>query len=252
MIRFADKRNIGFPLLLAVAVMFLWICQAAAKDKDKTGYEKDDVFHDNRYGYSFEVPKDWKVGKTYKDPDDKPSPDRVMIYRKKFRIPVKLQEHRELVQRPTVFIAIDSTNLPPAQFFQQVSTAHDLNDFESAIVSKSVLFERGVETPPEVMETLPVTIGGHSATRWEVRLQYAHRLDTSFGTQSVRDWKVGYVYLVPLDGVMMYIEQVCENQSFDTLEPEFETMTKTLKFAGESGADSTATTTKTKSDGEQK
>ncbi len=234
--RFGAIRHI--LILPTLAILLLSSGFAFGKDDNKTGYEKDDVFYDNRYGYSFELPEDWKVGKTYDEKDGR-SIDRVIVFRKKFRIPVKLQEYRELVQRPTALILIDSTEMTPAQLFQRITGSHELDKFGEAIISRSILLQRGVQTPAQVTESVPVTIAGREGVRWQVRLEYAHQLQTQFGPQLVRDWWVGNVYILQLDGKLMYLEQVCENQSFDSLMEEFGVITSTLKFASDSSADST-------------
>lgn len=234
------KLSARTSILLTIALLLLGTGLSLAKDDDKTGYEEDDIFYDNRYDYSFELPEEWEVGKTYDDPDDEPSSDRVIVYRKKFRVPVKLQENRGLVQRPTTMILIDSTDLPAPEMFQAIAGAHDLTDFQDAIVSRTVLFQRGTQVRPEIIESLPAEVAGYSAVRWLVRLEYAHQINTQFGPDLVRDYKTGYVYLVPMDGLMMYIEQVCENQSFDTLVEEFDSIINSLEFAGGTDADSTA------------
>jgi hypothetical protein len=228
---FANIRaTITKSLLLIISVLLLMSALSLAKDDDKTGYEEKGVFHDNRYDYSFELPKDWKIAKTFKDPESEPASDRVIAVCKKVRVPVKLQGNRELVQRPTMLILIDSTQLAAREFFQQIASSYELDPYQDAIVSRTILLQRGAQSRPEILESLPTKVAGHDAIRWLVRLEYAHQLETSFGPQLVRDWKKGHIYLVPLDGMLMYIEQVCENQSFETIESDFSTILNSLTF----------------------
>ena len=188
---------------------------------------KDSICTDNLFGYSLQIPPEWKskIGKGN-------SPDRVILQQKNARVPVKLSGSPELAQRPTIMIFADSCNLSADSFFTYLRAETGKSALKDKILSKSVFFERGAPSDADVIDKLPTQVAGRNGLRIRVRLEYtatamARGTDTP---STVRDFRAGFVYVIPFDGWMMYIEEVGENQFLEALMEPFDSVIKSLKL----------------------
>lgn len=81
-------------------------------------------------------------------------------------------------------------------------------------------------------------IGGQNATRWQIRREYSVQVqkDDTTPPQLIRDYRVGYVYIVAFDGWLLYMEMACENQFRDELEDHFKNIASSITFRSNSSA----------------
>jgi hypothetical protein len=137
----------------------------------------------------------------------------------------------------------DSTALTPTQFFEFLQTDTGKSQFKEEIIRKSIFLDRGTTYHFEIINQLPKQILGQPALKLEMRMKYdaeapmmgGRETDVGRSTSSkefnlVRDFRMGYVYLVPFEGWLMYVEIFCENQFFDSLKPVFDQVIDSLKF----------------------
>lgn len=220
------------PAAIGVILLFPGIVEAK-KESDKAGYIERDTYFDNRFGFSFRIPSGWRTSKIQKEP----TAERILLTQRSYRIPVKLQHDRGAAQRPTVIICADSTRQTPEEFFRELRTAEKPSPFAEKVITRSVFLQRGSQHPLEVMETREENVGGFPAVRYRLWMEYTVPVeDARLGTTGlIRDRKAGNIYLVPFEGWMLYIEQVAENQFFDSLSDDFNLIINSLTFGDEKG-----------------
>jgi hypothetical protein len=219
----------------AGALLLLFATSLSAGDKSaETGIIKDGIYHDTRFAFSVKIPTDWREAKLRKEP----SAERILMVQRKPRVPLRLQDSPEAAVRPSVMIFTDSTTMTPAEFFAFIRADTGKTDFKQRILAKSVFLEQGVPNEIEVMEKMTTKILGRDATRMKVRLEYSARVENpgmSKKPVQVNDYRIGYIFLVPFDGWLMYIEEVCENQFLQSLQPDFDTVINSLAVDSTAG-----------------
>ncbi len=220
-----------FVLCLAMSLSAADKSASSAKPGE-TGYVKDAVYHDARFGFSMAIPVDWREAKLRKEP----SPERLLLVQRKPRIPLRLQDEPDLAVKPSIMIFADSTSMAPDAFFNYLRADTGKTDFKQKILAKSIFLEAGASNEVQVLDKVPVKIAGKDVTRLRVRLEYNVRV-TSPGMKTpsqVNDFRVGYIYIVPFDGWLLYIEEVCENQFLESLQKDFDSAINsvTMETAG--------------------
>ncbi len=233
--------------LMKNSLKFLWImavlgsviCAVALAKKEKAGVIKDGWYADNRFGFSIFIPSDWKDGGA----KDEPTSERIMFAWRKPRIPLKLKDNPGEALKPFVRIFADSTTMSAVEFLDSLRVGSVKDPFRDKILSKSIFFERGISNPPEIAPVENVKIGGRDAKRWYIRREYSVQIQKDEVTppELVRDYRQGYVYIVPREGWLLYMEMACENQFRDDLEGEFQKVAFSLTFLSNAPtADSTS------------
>ncbi|MGB5107609.1 MAG: hypothetical protein WBP29_04935 [Candidatus Zixiibacteriota bacterium] len=220
------KKSTQILSVLTIAVLAL--CSLALAKKEKVGTVENGWYSDSRFGFSLNIAPEWKTAGL----KDEPSPERVMFEWRKPRVPLKLKSSPNDALRPFVRIFADSTTLGPVEFLDSLNVGSTKDSFRDKILSKSTFFERGKSNPPEISTALTVMIGGHRAYQWSIRREYSVQIqkDNITPPELVRDYRFGYVYIVPADGWLLYLEMACENQFRDDLDLEFQKVASSITF----------------------
>jgi hypothetical protein len=226
-------------ILWLMTVAGLVICAVAFAKKEKVGVVKDGWYSDSRFGFSVFMPSDWKDAGA----KDEPSPERIAFIWRKARIPLKLKNNPNEALKPFVRIFADSTTMSAREFLDSLNVGSTKDSYRDKILSKSTFFERGLSNPPEITPAEAVKIGGRDALRWHVRREYSvqYQKDEVTPPQLIRDYRVGYVYIIPGEGTLLYLEMACENQFRDDMEGEFQKVVSSITFSSATPkSDSTA------------
>ncbi len=239
------KRKVTNKLMKKTAVLTwllvfsgLLVCAVAFAKKEKVGIIENGWYSDSRFGFSIAIPAEWKDAGL----KNEPTPERIMFEWRKPRIPIKLKSNPGEALRPFVRIFADSTGLSTREFFDSLNVGSTKDAFRDRILSKSIFFQRGMSNPPEIEPPTIEEIGGFDATRWHIRREYSVQVqrDEITPPELVRDYRVGYVYIVGFDGWLLYMEMACENQFRDELEDQFKKVASMLTFrAAPASTDST-------------
>ena len=234
----------SFVSVLTIVVVALF--SLALAKKEKVGTIENGWYSDGRFGFSLNIPEEWKTAGL----KDEPSPERLQFEWRKPRIPMKLKNSPGDALRPFIRIYADSTAFTPAEFLDSLNNGRVKDAFRDKIVSKSTFFERGVSNPPEISTPKTVSIGGRTAYRWAIKREYSvqFRKDDVTPPELVRDYRAGYVYILPGDGWLLYLEMACENQFRDDFEAEFEKVASSITFRSSAAVTDSVTTI----DGSQK
>lgn len=204
------------------------ISAVAFAKKEKVGTIEKGWYSDSRFGFSMPIPSEWKDAGV----KNEPTPERIMFEWRKPRVPIKLKSNPGEALKPFVRIFADSTTLTAAAFFDSLNVGSTKDEFRDKIISKSTFFQRGLSNPPEIAGPTFEKIGGQNANRWQIRREYSVQIqkDETTPPQLIRDYRVGYVYIVPFEGWLLYIEMACENQFRDELEENFRNVASSITF----------------------
>lgn len=223
--------------LALTAILVLGMGLTAQAKKEKVGVLNKGVFTDNRFGFSITMPKEWRDGGLR----DEYSPERISFLYKRTRVPARLRDNPEEALRPIVMVFADSNTLPTAAFVDSLRSGLTKDSFRDKILNKSVFFQRGAPNPAEQLRVQNVKIGGRDAVQYQMRREYAVQVQPEGRSvpELVREFRSGWVYLIPLEGALVYMELVCERQFENELQPEFEAFINSVTFDQAAG-DSTA------------
>jgi hypothetical protein len=212
--------------LIVGVFLFSMVSLSAADKSAEVGYIKDGIYHDARFGFSIKIPVDWREAKLRKDP----TPERLLLVQKKPKVPLQLQKSPESAVKPSVMIFADSTTIAPQVLFAFLRADTGKTELKSRILSKSVLLDQGTPSVIQIMEKTTVKILGQEAIKLRARLEYTVRVESpnSSAMIQVNGFRAGYVYIVPFSGWLMYIEQACENEFLQSLQPDFDSMINSL------------------------
>jgi hypothetical protein len=216
--------------LIVVAFLSATTSLSAGDKSPEVGYIKDGIYHDARFGYSIKIPVEWREAKLRKEL----TPERLLLVQKKPKVPLRLQNSPELAARPTVMIFADSTAMSPQEFFAFLRADTGKTEFKNRILSKSVLLDQGTASVIQILQKTTAKILGQEAIKLGARLEYTVRVEspTTSAMVQVNGFRVGYIYIVPFSGWLMYIEVACENEYLESLQPDFDAMINSLTLEG--------------------
>jgi hypothetical protein len=220
-------------LSATLIVVVCWISTASLSAADKStdvSYIKDGIYHDVRFGFAVKIPVDWKEAKLRKEPTS----ERLLLIQKKPKVPLRLQNSPESAVKPSIMIFADSTSMSPESFLAFLRADTGKTEFKTRILSKSVLLDQGTPSVVQILKKTTVKILGQEAVRLGARLEYSVRVEspTTTAMVQVNGFRAGDVYVVPFPGWLMYIEQACEDEYRESLQPDFDTMINSLAFEG--------------------
>lgn len=214
--------------LLLLTISGFVVCAVAQAGKGKVGVVKDGWYVDSRFGFSLSIPQEWKEAGI----KDEPNSERLVLAWRKPRAPLKLRDNPNEALKPFARIYADSTSMSALAFFDSLRVGSTKDSFRDKILSKSVFFERGLSNPAEISPVEAVKLAGRNAFRWYIRREYSVQIQKDEVTppQLVRDYRVGYVYIIPGDGWILYLEMACENQFRDEFEDQFKKVAFSITF----------------------
>jgi hypothetical protein len=231
-------RKFFFILLATALLVSVSVCPTTAGDDERTGTVDDNKYVDHRFGFSVQLPESWKVAK----PKDEPHPQRLIAEEKHPRVPIKLQENPGAATKPTLIVFADSTDMTPQEFMNFLRADTTESDFKEKLLDRTILLDAFSKYNTDILSTTTVEFLGRQATRMVARLQY-EAVGYMRGRNEeikVNDFRVGYIYLVPMDGWLMYVEFACENQFAEALEESFGEILDSFTWVTEA-SDSTKT-----------
>ncbi len=220
-------RKACFYFLVCTLALALLVPQLAGKGKEKTGTVEDNLYSDTRFGFTIQLPSDWKIGKRKKELNCQ----RLVAEKKNPRIPQRLRNDPSWATPPTLMIFADSSDLTPAQFFAFLQSDTTKSEFKKKINGTTVLFDPFSRDEPDIILQVADKLGGLPAWRVKARRQYevqGLQVSGRVGTSAVRDFVSGYVYVIQGEGWLAYLELVCENQFLPVLEETFTEITKSF------------------------
>ncbi len=212
--------------LIVGAFLLSMVSLLAADKSTEVGLIKDGIYHDARFGFSVKIPVEWREAKLRKEPTS----ERLLLVQKKPKVPLRLQNSPEAAVKPSVMIFTDSTAMSPQAFLAFLQADTGKTEFRSRILSKSVLLDQGTPSEIQILKQTTVKILGQEAIKLGARLEYTVRVENP-GTSAmiqVNGFRAGYIYIVPFSGWLMYVEQACENEYLESLQPDFDTMINSL------------------------
>jgi hypothetical protein len=201
--------------------------QLAGKGKEKTGTVEDNLYSDTRFGFTIQLPSDWKIGKLKKELNCQ----RLVAEKKNPRIPPQLRDDPSWATPPTLMIFADSNDLSAEQFFAFLQSDSTKSELKKKINSTTVLFDLFSRDEPDILLQVADKLGGLPAWRVKARRQYEAQgiqLSGRGGTAAVRDFVSGYAYVIRGEGWVAYLELVCENQFLPVLEEKFTEIMKSF------------------------
>ena len=232
-------RKACFYLLVCTLLVALLVPQLAGKGKEKTGTVEDNLYNDTRFGFTIQLPSDWKIGKLKKELNCQ----RLVAEKKNPRVPPRLRDDPSWATSPTLMIFADSSDLSPTQFFAFLRSDTTKSEFKKKINSTTVLFDPFSQDEPDILLQMTAKLGGLPALRMKARRQYEAQgvqLSGRGGITAVRDFVSGYIYVVKGEGWLAYLELVCENQFLPVLEETFTEITNSFGIPAPEPEDSTA------------
>lgn len=221
------RKILQWSLICALGAL-LWPSGLQAGNP-RTGEVKDNKYTDTRFGFSVQVPDDWKIAK----PKKEFTTLRLLAEQKNPQVPVKLRSDPSYAQKPTVLIFCDSTDMAPMEVYHFLQSDSGKSQFKDDVLLKSVMLYRLSPYRMDIVRQIPVEVAGAKGVKLVGRVQYDARVELPGRNriELVRDFRVGTIYLIPFDGWMMYIEQVCENDFYPTLEETFDKIVNSITFA---------------------
>lgn len=221
------RKRIVIAVIMMIVIGAFVTSDIDAGKKPKTGETKDHVYRDFRFGFSVEYPADWKASK----PKKEYHPLRFLVQEKGHIVPVKLRNNPEYAVKPTMMIFADSTNLTPEQFFTYLQSDSGKSEFKTKILQKSILLDRTSRYEMEVVQRRKAKVLGVDAVKIKGRVEYVAQVTVpGRGPQVVKDYRSGFIYLVPFEGWLLYIEQYCENELLPSQIDAFDSMISSLTF----------------------
>lgn len=221
------KIKVSATLVYGVTLLALFFLAAAVAEKQpETGVIKEGVYRDSRFGFSVKLPQDWREAKLRKEP----TAERLVMTQRKPRVPIRLQDNADQAAKPTAMFFADTCNMTPEIFYEFLQRDTVRSELKDRILTKSVFLEQGSSNHIEILDQTHVTVAGKSALKIRGRLEYAatvqkNPMDTP---TMIRDFRAGFIYIIPFDGWLMYIEEVAESQFLPSLTPDFDMIVKSL------------------------
>ena len=223
----------------AVAALFLIgllaLPQVEGAKKPRTGEIKENRYQDLRFGFALQLPQEWKMAK----PKKEYTPQRLVAEQKNPRIPMKLRSDPGWAVTPTVMVFADSTDMAAGEFFTFLQSDSGKTELKDKILSKSILLAPVAKHDVNIQTRTSAEIGGREALKLKAKLEYEALISGRSGATLIRDYRVGHIYIIPLEGWLLYVELVCENQFFPSLHETFEKIMASLTFA-DTESDTTA------------
>lgn len=224
------RRNLVTLLISSLCALLLTTTLSAGGPR--TGEIKDNKYTDTRFGFSVQLPEDWKIGK----PKKEMSSLRLIAQQKNPAVPIKLRSDPDWALRPTILILCDSTDMTPREFFDFLRSDSGDSEFKDEVLLRSVLLHRLSSYRLDLLTETIEDIAGAKALELTGRLQYDAQVELPGRSriELVRGFRIGHIYLVPFDGWLMYIEQACENEFLQNLDEVFAGVVHSITFGDSS------------------
>lgn len=218
-------------MLIAIVVGSLLLIPSLRAGNPRTGEVKDNKYTDLRFGFSVQIPDDWRIAK----PKKEYTPQRLIAEQKNPRVPVKLRRDPRWAVKPTLVVIADSTGLTDQNFYNFLHCDTCKSEFKDEVLLRSILLSPSSSHRFDLIEDKAAEVAGAPAKRLTGRIQYDAQVEVPGRDQIelVRGRRTGYIYLIPREGWLMYIEMVCENDFFPSLDETFSEIIDSIDFGGE-------------------
>jgi hypothetical protein len=216
-------------VILLVSVFLISVAPYALAGKKAAGEcVGDSMYIDNRFGFSFVKPSDWKFQEVYQDKDI----ERVVIVQKSAPVPPQFTgEKKGYFTRPQLTILAMETDQRPKDYVEFLLAEKGKDDLKNEAYNKFQLLRRDTEYTFERTKTRNVKIGGKHGIKVVGRRQYYYAFEDD--EKPLSDFISGYIYLIGGDNCIVLMEFVCEREMERSLEPDLDMIIDGFAFAGE-------------------
>lgn len=199
-------------------------------DAKKAGEVKDNVYHDNSYDFSLQIPDGWSASiKTDKNAL------RMTMDQKSPVPPYQFQGGlRDYMQIPTMAVMVDTTSLGAGEFVDSLLSS----SFESEQKKFMYKYLKIISRSHELVKRKEVTFAGNLSVMMEARQPYEITVakGTSDKSDVINDNKYGTIFVTVRDGEVYVISMICEYRTSQQILDMYNEMINSLKF----GSDKTA------------
>ncbi len=215
---------------IAVTVVLFIACIGAPVEAKKAGEVKDNVYTDEGYNFSMEIPDGWSASiKSAK------YALRLTMDQKSPVPPYQFRGNlRDYMQIPTMAVIVDTTSLGANEFVDSLLSP----TFESKQKKFMDKYLKIFSRPYELVKRQEVTFLGKLAVMMEARQAYEITVAQQGSDRAdvVNDNKYGTVFATVRDGHVYLITMICEYRTSQPIVDMYNQMISSLKFGADKEA----------------
>lgn len=218
---------------LMVSFCLACFCSHAVAGDDAGKNVGDSMYVDNKFGFSFMVPKTWEIQEISKNKDIK----RVVLLQKSPTVPPQFaeREKKRYFTRPQITILADETESNPKDYAEFLLAEKGKDDLKKKANGKFLLLRQDTEYSFErKRKPKSVKIGGAHGIKILGRKQYFWPFAVG---QNLSDYISGYIYVLEAENGIVLVECVGERELLKTLDPDFEYILDSFMFSMEESDD---------------
>ncbi len=215
---------------IAVTVVLFIACVGAPVEAKKSGEVKDNIYTDNDYDFSMQIPDGWSTSiKSSK------YALRMTMDQKSPVPPYQFQGGlRDYMQVPTMAVIVDTTSLGANEFVDSLLSS----SFESDQKKFMYKYLKIVSRPYELVKRQEITFQGKMAVLMEARQAYEITVAKQGSDKAdvVNDNKYGTIFVTVRDGHVYMISMICEYRTSQPIVDMYNQVISSLKFGPKKGA----------------
>ena len=218
---------------LMIAILVVVMAVPSLAGKVKTAKHKDNVLTDLRYGYTLDVPKNWKV-KTFKEKSEKPEMLRALLLQKNYQINQQAKDLDADFTRPEIQIYVYSDTVSIDNFVEQLKSDVETHSSKHKLINQMNLILSG-----EYVGKQKIELGGVPAIQvffkrqWK-RIMQGEPYDPRYrerGGRIVRDvHDVHEIYILSHNDCLYVIQAIAENEFYFSVKNEFAKIISSIKL----------------------
>jgi hypothetical protein len=218
---------------LMVSFCLTCFCSIAIAGDDAGKNVGDSMYVDNKFGFSFMVPKTWEIQDISKNKDIK----RVVLLEKSPTVPPQFSERekKRFFTRPQITVLAHETDSSPKDYAEFLLAEKGKDDLKKEANGKFLLLRQDTEYSFErKRRPKSVKIGGAHGVKILGRKQYFWPFEEG---QSLSDYISGYIYVLQAENGIVLVECVSERELLKTLDPDFDYIFDSFVFTTEESDD---------------
>jgi hypothetical protein len=213
-----------------VSVLLISIAPYALAGKKKAAGEcvGDSMYVDNKFGFSFVKPSDWKFQEVYKDKDI----ERVVIVQKSAPVPPQFTGQKKgYFTRPQLTVLAMETDQRPKDYVEFLLAEKGKDDLKKKAYNMFQLLRQDTEYVFQKKKTRKIKVGGKYGVKVVGRRQYYFAFEDDL--RPLSDFISGYIFVIGGDDSVVLMEFVCEREMAKSLEPDLDMIIDGFSFASE-------------------
>ncbi|MCK4657310.1 MAG: hypothetical protein KAT85_09755 [candidate division Zixibacteria bacterium] len=217
-------------VILLVSVLLISIAPYALAGKKKAAGEcvGDSMYVDNKFGFSFVKPSDWKFQEVYKDKDI----ERVVIVQKSAPVPPQFTGQKKgYFTRPQLTVLAMETDQRPKDYVEFLLAEKGKDDLKKKAYNMFQLLRQDTEYVFQKKKTRKIKVGGKYGVKVVGRRQYYFAFEDDL--RPLSDFISGYIFVIGGDDSVVLMEFVCEREMAKSLEPDLDMIIDGFSFASE-------------------